>query len=129
MRTLFISIISCYCFQATAQVEIVKDSRIDGLVKSQSQPIPPSTVPQIMGYRLQVTFDSEKATIDDARAKFIAAYPKVDTYVEFIAPHYFLKVGDFRTQMEAEGVKAAMQSQFPTCFIVKEHINLPRIDQ
>jgi hypothetical protein len=129
MKTLLIGLFSLCCFEATAQVEIIKDSRIDGLVKSQSQIIPPATVPQIMGYRLQVTFDSEKSVIDEARAKFIAAYPKVDTYVEFVAPHYFLKIGDFRTQMEAEGVKASMQGQFPTCFIVKERINLPRIDQ
>ena len=127
---LFIGVSFCL-FSACifAQVQVEKDDRIEALVKIQSAVTPPSTVPQLNGYRLQVTFDSDKAVIDEARAKFIAAFPKVDTYVEFIAPHYFLKVGDFRTQMEAEGVKAAMQAQFPLCFVVKEKINLPRIDQ
>ncbi|MNV01966.1 hypothetical protein D3C71_921860 [compost metagenome] len=108
-----------------AQVTIVKDSRIDELVKAQGQ----TATPEINGYRLQLTFDTSKSQIDDARSRFAAMFPKVDTYVEFVAPHYFLKVGDFRTQLEAEKVKAASTQQFPTCFVVKEKINLPRIDQ
>jgi hypothetical protein len=106
----------------------VKDSRIDGLVRSQSTVVPPATMPQITGYRLQLFFDTNKGSVDDARSRFISMFPKVDTYLEYTAPHYFLKVGDFRTQLEAEKVKAACDKQFPTCFVVKEQVNLPRID-
>ncbi len=116
-------------FSGNSQVTIVKDSRIDELVKAQGQITPPATTVEINGYRLQLTFDTSKSQIDDARSRFAAMFPKVDTYVEFVAPHYFLKVGDFRTQLEAEKVKAATAQQFPTCFVVKEKINLPRIDQ
>lgn len=111
------------------QITVVKDPRIDALVKSQGAIVPPATTQQMNGYRLQLAFDSNKSVVDDARAKFSALYPKVDTYVEFVAPHYFLKVGDFRTQLEAERVKAGTGSLFPTANIVKEKINLPRIDQ
>ncbi len=112
-----------------AQITVIKDDRIDGLVKAQSTVVPPAFGPQIVGYRIQLVFDSDKALVDEARSKFLAQFPKVDTYVEFTAPHYFLKVGDFRTQLEAERVKVAVQGQFPTAFIAKEKINLPRIDQ
>lgn len=111
------------------QVSIVKDSRIDDLVRAQGQTGTGTGTMEINGYRLQLAFDTNKSFIDEARSKFSASYPKVDTYVEFIAPHYFLKVGDFRTQLEAEKVKAATAAQFPTGFVVKEKINLPRIDQ
>jgi hypothetical protein len=124
-----IAALSLISIAASAQVTVIKDSRIDELVKAQSQVVPPATVQEINGYRLQLAFDSNKSFIDDARAKFAAQFPKVDTYVEFVAPHYFLKVGDFRTQLEAEKIKAATSAQFPTCFVVKEKINLPRIDQ
>lgn len=117
-----LSFISCF---GNAQVTIVKDARIDDLVKAQGQ----SATPEMNGYRLQLAFDTNKSFIDDARSKFASMFPKVDTYVEFVAPHYFLKVGDFRTQLEAEKVKASATQQFPTCFVVKEKINLPRIDQ
>jgi hypothetical protein len=110
-------------------VEIIKDSRIDALVRNEGAVIPPATTPQITGYRLQLFFDTNRSAVDNARSRFIAMFPKVDTYVEFVAPNYFLKVGDFRTQMEAEKVKAQVETSFPTSFVVKEKVNLPRIDQ
>jgi hypothetical protein len=110
-------------------VEVIKDSRIDALVRSESAVVPPASTPQIMGYRVQLFFDTNKGAVDDARSRFIAMFPKVDTYVLFVAPHYFLKVGDFRTQMEAEKVKAEAEASFPSSFVVKEKVNLPRIDQ
>ena len=55
-------------------------------------------------------------------------YSKIDTYVIYNAPNYFLKVGNFRTQMEAEKIKKSIDIDFPTNYIVKELINLPRID-
>jgi hypothetical protein len=124
-KVILITMLSVISYFGNAQVTIVKDGRIDDLVKAQGQ----SSAAEISGYRLQLAFDSNKSYIDDARSKFAAQFPKVDTYVEFIAPHYFLKVGDFRTQLEAEKVKAATAAQFPTGFVVKEKINLPRIDQ
>jgi len=111
------------------KVEIVKDSRIDGLVRAEGAIVPPATTQQITGYRIQLFFDTNKASVDDARSRFASMFPKVDTYVTFTAPHYFLKVGDFRTQMEAEKVKSEADQSFPTSFVVKEKVNLPRIDQ
>ncbi len=128
-KILIILICSVSISTSFSQVEIIKDERIDGLVSAQSQIIPPSTVPQIVGYRLQLAFDSNKSVIDEARSRFASQFPKVDSYVEFTAPHFFLKVGDFRTQLEAEKVKAETAQQFPTGFVVKQLINLPRIDQ
>ena len=124
--TIFTVLIS---LSSNAQIEVKKDPRIDGLVKMQSTPVAPETSVLINGYRLQLAFDSEKNVVEDARTKFSSMYPKVDTYLEFKAPHYFLKVGDFRTQLEAEEIKANTGSLFPTALIVKEKVNLPRIDQ
>ena len=129
MKYAFIVVLFLISGKVFSQITVNKDSRIDQLVKNQSQVVAPATAPQISGYRIQLVFDSDKSIIDDARSRFSAMFPKVDTYVEFKAPHYFLKVGDFRTNLEAERVKATVQAQFPTAFIAKEWINLPRIDQ
>lgn len=131
MKTLLSSIlivISYVSFSQNGDTEIIKDSRIDALVKKQGAIIPPATVPQITGYRIQLFFDTDKKAIDEARAKFLTQYPKIDTYVIYNAPNYFLKVGNFRTRLEAEKVKVSVDKDFPTNFIVKELINLPRID-
>lgn len=121
--------ISLIAHFGSAQIDVVKDSRIDGLVKMQGTAVAPETSVQINGYRVQLAFDSDKSVVDEARSKFSALYPKVDTYMEFIAPHYFLKVGDFRTMLEAEEIKANTGNLFPTSNIVKGRVNLPRIDQ
>ena len=110
-------------------MEINKDPRIDNLIKQEGTVIPPAIGPQITGYRIQLFFDSNKSSVDEARSKFMSLYPKIDTYVAYTAPHFFLKVGDFRTQMEAEKIKSKVENQFPTSNIIKEKINLPRIDQ
>lgn len=127
----FISFL-CIClfsFSQKGEVEVIKDARIEALIKQEGAIIPPATAPQIVGYRIQLFFDSNKTSVDEARTKFINSFPKIDTYVAYTAPNYFLKVGDFRTQNDAEKIKSAIDAQFPTSFIVKEKINLPRIDQ
>lgn len=128
--TILISILaSGTLFAQQGNVEITKDPRIENLIKQEGAVVPPATSPQITGYRIQLFFDTNKDAVNEARSKFIALYPKIDTYVIYMAPNFFLKVGDFRTQLEAEKVKATIESQFPTSNIIKEKINLPRIDQ
>jgi hypothetical protein len=125
---LFISNLGSYSIAQNKDIEIIIDPRVDALIKKQGEIIPPSTVPQITGYRIQLFFDTEKNKVDDARTKFISLFPKVETYIIYMAPNYLLKVGNFRTHLEAEKVKITIDKDFPTNYIVKELINLPRID-
>ena len=108
-------------------IQVKKDARINALVAKQSEVVPPDTKTKIKGFRVQLYFDSDRGTINNARSRFIAQYPRVDTYVEYNAPNYYLKVGDFRTRLEAEKIKAAMTAEFPTSFVIEEDINLPRL--
>lgn len=117
--TFLLLVCSHYSF---SQVNVIKDQRIDAKVSGKAQK-------QILGYRLQICFDSDKDLVDQARAKFIALYPKIDTYITFEAPNFNLKVGDFRTQIEAEKLKEKIGGEFTISIIHKELINLPRIDQ
>lgn len=115
-------------FSQSKQIEIIKDPRLDMLVKKQGLPVPPATSPQITGYRLQLFFDADRKKVEDARSRFISNNPKIDTYMTYNAPNYILKIGDFRFQHEVEQIKNQLMSSFPTCFVVREKINLPRID-
>jgi hypothetical protein len=110
------------------QIEIIKDPRLDFLVKKQGMAVPPAISTQITGYRLQLFFDSDRKKVEESRGKFIAGYPKIDTYMIYNAPNYILKVGDFRYQHEVEKIKNQLISSFPTCFVIREKVNLPRID-
>ncbi len=116
-------------FSQEGDVEIIEDSRINALIEAQSN-IPQNEInPQINGYRIQLFFDSDKSLINSKRAYFIAKFPEIDTYTSYTAPNFFLKVGDFRTRLEAEKIKAEIEAEFPTSFIIKEKINLPRLSE
>ncbi len=133
MRFIYLLIVLIGCsqisFSQEGDVKVIKDARIDALVEKQGEVIPPAIKPEITGYRIQLFFDSDRNAINSARSKFIAQFPKVDTYIEFNAPNFFLKVGDFRTRLEAEKVKSEVEMDFPTSFVIKEKINLPRLEK
>ena len=116
-------------FSQEGHVEIIKDNRLDALVEKQSEVVPPEVNPQIDGYRIQLFFDSDKGLVNDAKARFISSFKSIDTYIKYNAPNFFLKVGDFRTRLEAERIRAEVMGEFPTSFIVKEKINLPRLEK
>ena len=107
---------------STGNIDIHADSRIENLLALEK------SIDEITGYRLQICFDSDKKVIDEARDRFLKLYPLIATYVEFEAPHFNLKVGDFRTRLEAEKVKRKVFGEFVICIIHQDLIQLPRID-
>lgn len=113
----------------SGQIEIIKDNRINALIARQSVVIPPEVRPQIDGYRIQLFFDSERNAVNEAKGRFVSRFNKIDSYVIYNAPNFFLKVGDFRTRLEAEHIKSIIETEFPTSFIVREKINLPRLEK
>jgi len=114
--------------QEEGVITVEKDKRIEELISNKSKIIPPATSPQIMGYRIQLFFDTDKKEVDLARKKFIELYPAIETNVVYKAPNYFLKVGNFRTHLEAEKIKVTLDKEFPTNYILKELISLPSLD-
>ena len=103
-------------------VDVIADLRVKNLVALEKK------IDEISGYRLQICFDSDKTVIDEARNRFLKLYPLTSTYVEFEAPHFNLKVGDFRTRLEAEKIKRKIFGEFVICIIHQDFIQLPRID-
>ena len=103
-------------------IDVLADSRIQNLVALEK------SIDEITGYRLQICFDSNKKVIDEARDRFLKLYPLIATYVEFEAPHFNLKVWDFRTRLDAEKVKRKVFGEFVICIIHQDLIQLPRID-
>jgi hypothetical protein len=113
---------------ATSGIELIKDPRVDGLVRKQAFPLSPDGIPQIPGYRVQLLFDSDKRKIDEMRARFINANPSIETYIVYNAPNYLLKAGDCRTYNDAEKIRDAVRRSFPGSFIVREMIKVPKLD-
>ena len=105
-------------------VVIIKDKKIDALIQNKSNVKRIST----SGYRVQIYFSTNKNELNDIRLKFIKSYPRIETYITYDAPNYFLRVGDFADRNDAEKFKKEIFREFPENFIVKCGINLPNDD-
>jgi len=127
--TLISLFIGTRSFAQTGEVVIVKDRRIDALIDKQSAVIPPEVKTQIDGYRIQLFFDQDRIAVNKARSQFLSKYPKQPSYVEYHAPYFYLKVGDFRTHLGAIRIKSTVEGLFPTSFVIKEKIYLPPIEK
>lgn len=84
----------------------------------------------IPGYRIQVFFDSgtnsgERAR--KAREDFAFLYPDIPGYVTWKAPNYRVRVGDFRSRLEAERALHLIMVEFPNAWVIKDEINYPPI--
>ncbi len=115
-------------FAQNGKVVIVEDPRINLLIQKQIVTNPPSNVPQMVGYRVQVFFDADRKAVEEARTKIANENLGEELYFQFNAPNYILKAGDFRTKLEAEAYQEKIQSLYPASFIIKELTNLPKIN-
>ncbi|MBN3035104.1 MAG: SPOR domain-containing protein [Bacteroidales bacterium] len=87
--------------------------------------------PVIRGYRIQIFFDSgnrSKTQALETLAQFKAEYPGIGAYISFEAPYYKVRVGDYRSRLDAEKALREIVRDYPNGFIVQDYIQLPPID-
>ncbi len=85
----------------------------------------------IPGYRVQVFFASGNEAKNQAnklRTELRELYPSYESYISYEEPFFKVKIGDFRTKVEAYKLFKNIQSTYPSAFIVEDLIsyeNLP----
>jgi len=77
------------------------------------------------GYRIQIYFGSERTKAQELRASFLQTYPDIPAYLIYQQPNFKVRVGDFRTRLEAVGFLQKIGLQFQTTFIVPDDVKLP----
>jgi hypothetical protein len=85
----------------------------------------------IEGYRLQLFSYSGPNSFNQAnevQTQFLIIYNDVPAYVVHKKPAFKVRVGDFRTRLETERFFIELRENFPDAFIVKDDINLPRLN-
>ena len=117
--------------QKTGKIEIiVQDTRINTLVSkhiafNESRG-------SIRGFRIQIFFDSgnnSKSKANSAMSEFKAAHPDIGAYLLFQEPNFKVRVGDFRSRMDAQRFLHKIAEDLPNAFIVKDdEINYPNLE-
>ena len=79
------------------------------------------------GYRIQLYFGGDRAKATNMRLDFLQQYPDVGAYVIYQQPNFKLRVGDFKTRLEAATFLKEMQPGYSMSFIVTDDVKLPDI--
>ena len=121
------SFVSMCCFsQNEGYVIIEQDQRVEQLIQKQKEiHLADNTID---GYRIQIFMESGNDAVEHANVvieEFKMNYPDVPIYLVFGQPYYRLRVGDFRTRLEAENFFQTLSKDYKKAFITSDRIQLP----
>lgn len=80
------------------------------------------------GYRIQLYFGSERAKATEIKNEFSNNFLSTPTYLLYQQPNFKVRIGDFKTRMEAFAFLESIKDFYSTCFIVPDEIKLPKRD-
>ncbi len=109
----------------TGKITFVQDRKIDELLVKH---IEINSKTRIKGYRVKIHFGADKNKAKEIKAKFMSQFPAVAAYEKYDQPNFNIRVGDFRTKLEAYKFLKEIQSEFPAAFIVQDEIELPELN-
>jgi hypothetical protein len=115
--------------QNSGHVVVIKNPVIDSLV--QKHVALNQLQPTIDGWRIQIFFESgnnAKILANRSRDRFLEIYPDQGAYLTFNEPYYKVRVGNFRTHMDAEGFLQNIITEFPTAYIVPDNVYFEKIN-
>jgi len=110
----------------SAQSDIREDTRIDNLL--QLHIAYNTAFPVMPGYRIQLYMESGNTALEKAEKiieKFQEKYKVVPAYITFGEPYYRVRIGDFRTRLEAIKFLDRIQNHYPQAWVVKDNISFP----
>ena len=74
------------------------------------------------GYRIQVTYTDVRTDIYNSKGRMYQEFPDISSYVEYAQPYYKLRLGDFRTRLDATYYLQQVILLYPGAFIVKDKV-------
>lgn len=113
-----------FAFTQTGNVKIIADSRLDSLIVRHVSFNKANT--QVNGWRVQIFFESgnnSKSACYKSRDRFLELFPLTGSYITFTEPYYKLRVGDFRSRLDAEAFLQEVITTFPNAYIVQDMVN------
>ena len=119
-----------FCAAAFAQendtagdIKIIQDPRIETLVEKYREQQSSS----IEGYRIQIAASSNRTNIYELKSQFLALYPDIKNYVVYQTPNFKLRVGNYRTRLEAYRDFQEIKEEFEGAFIINDEIKLSEL--
>jgi hypothetical protein len=78
----------------------------------------------IKGFRVQIIAAGNRAEINKVKSQFYTLFPDIKTFVIYQQPNFKLRVGNYRTKLEAYKVWTEIEKHFPGSFITPDELKL-----
>lgn len=109
------------------KITIVQDSRIETLLNKKME-VNKKTDGKTAGYRVQIHFGGDSQEAKKIKADFINTYSDVPAYYIYEQPNFKIRVGDFKTKLEAQKFLKQIKSEFPASFVVEDKVEMLKIE-
>lgn len=124
--TLFLSL--CGFAQNRGNINVRQDNRIEDLIDKQQKLYAIDST--LSGFRVQIFMEVGNDAIEHAetvKKEFKYAFPNIPIYLSYGQPYYRLRVGDFRTRVEAEKCLRNIKGRYTNAFVTADDIFPPKI--
>jgi hypothetical protein len=111
----------------TGKTEIIQDPRVDQLVEKHIRIN--QSLKTFEGFRIQLFSDSGNNSKNRAQAlqeELMSSFPGIGVYLSFKSPNYRIRLGNFRSRLDAQRFLNDIAVEYPNAFIVNDMINLPK---
>jgi hypothetical protein len=143
MRNLYILLVTIFsntvcCEQSAGQqtyyevvdsaLVIERDERLDSLLMKHTRVN--KAKDGLDGYRVQLFSGSgteSRLQANNLRAEFMANHPNTPAYLIYQVPNIKVRLGDFRTELEAVHLQRELAYQYPGGFVVRDKIKFPKL--
>jgi hypothetical protein len=109
------------------ELKVNKDDRIQTLTEFSGTPQKNEPSVKVKGFRVQVFFDPDKDQVNQKRADYLSRHAENPAYVDYLQPNFRLRVGNFRTKLQAQAWQDELKNDFPDAIIVEDWIELPAL--
>ncbi len=110
--------------QDSAKLNMIIDNKVDLLLQKKLEL--DQQKPSIQGFRVQLYYGGNRTEALELKSKFAQLHPEVESYLIYQQPYFRLRVGDFRSRLEAYKLMKKVEKEFPSVFIVNDEINFPK---
>ena len=118
--------------QVDTGVVVNKDPRVDQLIRKQIAINAETTLEarrHVPGFRIQVINTPDRNKVNAAKIKIYEEFPDWKPYLLYQAPNYKLRVGDFRTEDEANAALQQLSRLFPSgLYVIRDIIEVKLSD-
>ena len=112
--------------QDKGRVVVIKDPQIDSLISKRlalSRASASGNSVTILGFRVQIFSGLGRDEAYAEQTRFKLLHPNITSYVSYTQPNYRVRVGDFRTKLEAQKFMNELKKKYTSMFIFAERIN------